>query len=160
MVYVTKKSKGFTLIELLVVIAIIGILSTIAMLAFNVARSKARDVRRLSDIRQISTALAMYKDAHSTYVNPGSSWYYANSNNQSDWSTLSGYLSPYFENGSAPKDPANDNLYFYAYTNTPSNGGSPEITMLRYSLENDNPNIGLSNTGVDNGVRYYNKVLY
>jgi type II secretion system protein G len=65
---VSKKNvRGFTLIELLVVIAIIGILSTIVMVSLNTARSKARDVRRVSDVRQIQLALQMYFDVNSAY---------------------------------------------------------------------------------------------
>lgn len=65
-----KKScrcRGFTLIELLVVIAIIGILATIVMVSLNTARSKARDARRVSDIRQLQLALQMYYDANGSY---------------------------------------------------------------------------------------------
>ena len=62
-----KKSKGFTLIELLVVIAIIGILATIVLVSLNNARQKARDSRRVSDLRQIALALEMYFDDASTY---------------------------------------------------------------------------------------------
>ncbi|MFH0972699.1 MAG: prepilin-type N-terminal cleavage/methylation domain-containing protein, partial [Patescibacteria group bacterium] len=51
---------GFTLIELLVVIAIIGLLSTLAIVALNNARQKSRDARRVSDIKQIQTALELY----------------------------------------------------------------------------------------------------
>ena len=51
-----KKTRGFTLIELLVVIAIIGMLAGIVMVSMGGARSKARDVRRMSDIRQVLTA--------------------------------------------------------------------------------------------------------
>lgn len=55
-----KANKGFTLIELLVVIAIIGLLSTLAVVALNNARQKSRDARRLSDVKQIQTALELY----------------------------------------------------------------------------------------------------
>lgn len=55
----TKKSRGFTLIELLVVIAIIGVLAGIVMVSMGGARSKARDAKRQSDIRQIVTAQEM-----------------------------------------------------------------------------------------------------
>ncbi|NCN25919.1 prepilin-type N-terminal cleavage/methylation domain-containing protein, partial [Candidatus Falkowbacteria bacterium] len=49
--------KGFTLIELLVVIVIIGVLATLATVAVNGARTRARDSKRVSDLKQISTAL-------------------------------------------------------------------------------------------------------
>ena len=62
-----KNKSGFTLIELLVVIAIIGLLSTLSILALNQARARARDAKRVSDIRQIQTALEMYYDAASKY---------------------------------------------------------------------------------------------
>ena len=52
--------KGFTLIELLVVIAIIALLSTLAVVSLNNARAKARDATRVSDIKQMQTALELY----------------------------------------------------------------------------------------------------
>ncbi|MDD4995433.1 MAG: prepilin-type N-terminal cleavage/methylation domain-containing protein [Patescibacteria group bacterium] len=55
-----KNKKGFTLIELLVVIAIIGLLSTLAVVALQSARQKSRDAKRVSDIKQVQTALDMY----------------------------------------------------------------------------------------------------
>ncbi len=62
-----KQQKGFTLIELLVVIAIIGILATIVMVSLNTARAKARDARRISDVRQLQLALQMYYDSTGSY---------------------------------------------------------------------------------------------
>ncbi len=61
------EKKGFTLVELLVVIAIIGLLSTLAVVALGSARAKARDARRISDIKQIQTALELYFADQGTY---------------------------------------------------------------------------------------------
>ncbi|MEI7451598.1 MAG: LamG-like jellyroll fold domain-containing protein [Candidatus Falkowbacteria bacterium] len=55
-----KNKKAFTLIELLVVIAIIGILATIAVVALQNARAKARDARRVADVKQTQTALELF----------------------------------------------------------------------------------------------------
>ncbi|MCX6793300.1 MAG: prepilin-type N-terminal cleavage/methylation domain-containing protein [Candidatus Falkowbacteria bacterium] len=70
-----KKLKfGFTLIELLVVIAIIGVLSTMAIIALGNARAKARDSKRVADIKQISTALELYYADYGYYptiITPG-----------------------------------------------------------------------------------------
>jgi len=69
-----KKQQGFTLIELLVVIAIIGLLSTLAVVALNNARMKSRDAKRISDIKQIQTALELYyNDANAYPATLGSS---------------------------------------------------------------------------------------
>ena len=55
-----RNKKGFTLIELLVVIAIIGLLATLSVVALNNARQKSRDAKRVSDIKQVQTALELY----------------------------------------------------------------------------------------------------
>lgn len=55
-----KNKQSFTLIELLVVIAIIGLLSTVVLVSLNGVRARARDARRLSDMKTIQTALEAY----------------------------------------------------------------------------------------------------
>lgn len=65
--------KGFTLVELLVVIAIIGLLSTMAVVALNSARAKSRDARRISDVKQIQTALELYYNDKGGYPPANSS---------------------------------------------------------------------------------------
>ncbi|MDD5721057.1 MAG: type II secretion system protein [Candidatus Pacebacteria bacterium] len=75
-----SKTKGFTLIELLVVVAIIGLLSSIVSLSLKTAREKARDINRLSDMKQIQLALEFYYDKYGTY--PGN-----NDNDNGGWDT-------------------------------------------------------------------------
>lgn len=67
----TKAKKGFTIIELLVVIAIIGLLAVIAYLILNQSRVKARDAKRLSDIRQIQSGLELFYADHESYPQSG-----------------------------------------------------------------------------------------
>lgn len=65
--YHLKPNKGFTLIELLVVIAIISILASVVLASLNSAREKARDAKRISDVKQLQLALELYFDDNSGY---------------------------------------------------------------------------------------------
>lgn len=55
---------GFTLVELLIAIAIVGLLATIAIVSLNTTRIRARDAKRVSDLRQIQLALELFSDSH------------------------------------------------------------------------------------------------
>jgi len=99
--------KGFTLIELLVVIAIIGLLSTLAVVALGSAREKARDSKRLSDVKQMQTALELFfTDSNhyptSTFTNLGTGAVCLGPENWEATSAACGD-SPYM--GLVPKDP-------------------------------------------------------
>jgi prepilin-type N-terminal cleavage/methylation domain-containing protein len=59
--------KGFTLIELLVVISIISLLSSVVLASVATARMKARDAKRLLDMKQVMLALDLYYDANGRY---------------------------------------------------------------------------------------------
>ena len=69
-----KPIKAFTLIELLVVIAIIGILASVVVVNVGSARAKARDAKRISDMKAIQTALEMYYDDNQEYPTTANAW--------------------------------------------------------------------------------------
>ena len=112
-----NNKKGFTLIELLVVMAIISLLSSVVSASLSTARSKARDAVRLSDIRQISTALELYYSDHGSYPvgqslsiqtdinNPNSVW-------ENGTGVLVSALAPYLRK--LPTDPRNNDATCYA----------------------------------------------
>lgn len=69
-----SKRAGFTLIELLVVIAIIALLSSVILATLSETKRKARDMRRIADMKQITLALELYKDRFGNY--PGDTYSY------------------------------------------------------------------------------------
>jgi len=56
-----KTKKSFTLIELLVVMVILGVLITALIPKLNQVYSRARDMQRKADIKQIASAISVYK---------------------------------------------------------------------------------------------------
>ena len=96
---------GFTLIELLVVISIIGFLASASMVMFNSARIKARDVKRKSDLKQLSSAIQLYYDTNSSYPSNATSF--------PDWPAgFKAELSPFLSK--LPVDPKDDGWRYYA----------------------------------------------
>lgn len=110
-----SSKKGFTLIELLVVISIISLISSVVLTSLSTARLKARQVRRLSDMRQIFNALQLYYEANNqTYPNENSgngSW------EESHEDGGNAFLTPLVPNylPVVMKDPVNTSAYRYAY---------------------------------------------
>lgn len=129
-----KKSKGFTLIELLVVIAIIGILATIVLVSLNSARQKARDVRRVADLRQVALALEMYYDDHAAYPS-------VTGCTTANWTTMAGLIEGDGYMTKVPLDPTNTGSYVYMF------GSTGTDYALKSTLENTS-NTAL-NTDVD-----------
>ena len=63
----SRNWRGFTLIELLLVIAIIGLLSTVVLASLNSSRTKAKDSRRIQEIRELQKALELYYSENAFY---------------------------------------------------------------------------------------------
>jgi prepilin-type N-terminal cleavage/methylation domain-containing protein/prepilin-type processing-associated H-X9-DG protein len=62
-IFTTHPSRrpGFTLIELLVVTTIIGVLISLILPSLSKARDKAKELRCAANLKQISTAMALYR---------------------------------------------------------------------------------------------------
>ena len=124
-----KKNKGFTLFELLVSISIIGILTALASVAFSGAQKKARDARRMQDIKAIQTAAEQYY-SQNNYVYPP--------NSTTPWVGGSQNILDAF-----PKDPKTGQLYIYTMS-----GG----TYVVYAEVENNSNGNAAATACSIGV--------
>lgn len=60
-------SYAFTLVELLVVISILGILASIALVAFSSAQIKGRDAQRKSNLSEVSHSLEIFYADYQVY---------------------------------------------------------------------------------------------
>lgn len=97
-----KQKNGFTLFELLVTISIIGILIALISISFSEAQKKARDARRMEDIKTVSTAAEQFYALSVGYTYPTST--------ATPW--LSGSGSTILQN--FPRDPKSGLLYDYS----------------------------------------------
>jgi len=104
-----------------VVIAIIGLLASISVIALNTARAKARDTKRVADIKQISTALELFFNDMGRYPSDAE-WA-----SGSIYSTSSGATTTYLANiPTAPTTPdgsctAASNAYQYTQADAGAN---------------------------------------
>ena len=89
---VISQKKGFTLIELLVVIAVIGVLAAVILASLNDARAKARDAKRIADIKQVQTALELYRNDNSDYPSGTADTLSEWNTKLATWLVVPGYL--------------------------------------------------------------------
>ncbi len=144
-------SKGFTLIELLVVIAIIGLLSTLAVVALNTARVKSRDAKRISDVKQVQTALELYYADKGTYpAGPVAAHLCGGNPDGFTASACGSTATDATYMGQVPSDPTNTGTSIYTYTQTGSGTGY----TLTFVLEGPTGNLAAgSHTGSPNGIQ-------
>jgi general secretion pathway protein G len=102
--------RGFTLIELLVVIAIIGLLVGIIVPNLGSAKASSRDARRVSDIKNIQLALALYYNDNLHYP--------CSLRGTGTIGSCAPDFLPYVP--SLPKDPSTNNDYIYSSQQTTS----------------------------------------
>ncbi|MGB8815969.1 MAG: type II secretion system protein [Minisyncoccia bacterium] len=103
-----KSKIGFTLIELLVVISIIMMFASMLLASINQATEKARDSRRLRDIKTLQTVINMYQTNNNGDFPPV----------DADNSTLPNFLSNLIIEKYLPQklvDPLNNTEYYYRY---------------------------------------------
>ncbi len=121
-----NKQTGFTLLELLVVIGIIGLLASIIVINLTGARKRARDTKRIADVRTLQTSMEDYYGKNGKYP------------------TLISDLVSGGQISIWPQDPLSpsgtvcaansDNCYYYAYY-TPGGTIGPQSYHIGASLE-------------------------
>lgn len=146
------RGAGFTLVEILLVISLIAILAVIVLTGLNLASSKARDAKRITDLKTIASALEFYYDDTGHYPiaigqvttcgQAGASWIPDGSN----FSWGNKYISK------MPRDPAENcsgsNQHTYTYQ---SDGSTYDLTT---TLENPSPPSTTNQTFAYNGSSF------
>ena len=110
-----RSSRGFTLIELLIVVAIIGILAALLTTNFVAIRERARDAQRKSDLRQMQSALELYRSDNGSYPSTNGAYQLPNDvisgdGNCPDAGSFVANSTTYMQK--IPCDPLNDTTYF------------------------------------------------
>ncbi len=140
--------KGFTLIELLVVITIIALLTAIVLASLNDARIKARDTRRLQDMKTLQNAMALYQSDHNGNIPVGMEGGASQPNFIT--SLVSGKYLP-----QGVTDPLNTNVGSYYYSYVSSSNGSCPATDQRGYIQFKLEKMTTTSYPICGGVSYY-----
>ena len=135
----------------MVVVAIISLLTSIIFAGLNEARAKARDTKRISDIKALQIALELrFSDTQSYPTAPSSGGYKSNhsgcpwQNFACDDNGLRTALVPKYI-GDLPLDPVNDADHYYRYERLNCGNGKVAYIVAVKKFET-NPNIVNPNT--------------
>lgn len=135
-----RRARGFTIVELLIVIVVIGILATIAVVAYSGMQQRTRDVKRVSDLNTLADAMILWSNENRTApTQTGAGW----AGTGRGWVFNSGYpdnIETVLQRanliGSGVRDPTRPtgtgSYMFYACTND----GSKDIYAFFAQLEN------------------------
>lgn len=126
--------RGFTLIELIVVIGVIGVLATVLYMNFSDANEKGRDAKRQNDLRNLQSAVELYKQKYGRYPAMGCSPGSDSLSGENDCSTYIAGLSPEFITR-LPLDPKRGSSVGYAYV-TNTNGNAYKL-MVTNTVESE-----------------------
>ncbi|HEX6415906.1 MAG TPA: prepilin-type N-terminal cleavage/methylation domain-containing protein [Candidatus Saccharimonadales bacterium] len=102
---------GFTIVELLIVIVVVAILAAIVTVAYNGIQGRARDSRRVQDMKTIVKGLEIYKTNNGSYPAPVSTTGAAGWEVSTTGSAATNFLSALVSSSSGiskvPVDPTN-----------------------------------------------------
>ena len=139
----TNKYKGFTLIELLITISILAVLSTIGMLLYQGVLAKTRDATRKSDLNKLASALEIYYQDNSQYIDDSLRTQLDCSSTSADITrfydsnpdmTKNKGIAPKLSDNIVPKDPKDQSNY--CYISVTVNGKDSQSFTLCANLEN------------------------
>lgn len=106
--------RGFTLVELMITIVVIAVLAAVSVTSYIGLRERARDTRRLSDVRTITQALDVYRAKFGQYpAHQTASGIWEATLNYSD-----NFLNSLVTSGilqKVPVDPVNNPTHYYRY---------------------------------------------
>ncbi len=140
MLHTNASRSGFTLIEMLVVVFIIGLLSSVVLVGLGTFRARARDTRRIADLRSVQAMLESYWQKNGEY--PASS----------TWTDLKqDLISAAVGVSAVPNDPLVGSIYFYGISPNRQNYtlGAELEDPNHSALRDDVDNTGSDNYGVD-----------